>query len=186
MKAHPDRLELSAYLDSELPPTVLGDIERHLGGCTACARWVDLHRSIATAFRQDVDVPADFGDLVVRRLVPYGPNWRLTVAASLLFMLSTLTAGAALIGWGLVTDEDATARIAVTAAAGIETALSFMRSVATLAAMAFDLAGVLFSSLVLVLRSVGPVLPLALLAAATFTTFLLKRSIAAYRRSRFA
>ncbi|MEW6367251.1 MAG: hypothetical protein AB1714_21685 [Acidobacteriota bacterium] len=186
MKDHPDRVELSAYMDSELPASEIGRIGRHLGDCGACAGWVGLHRSIASGLRQDVEAPADFGDLVMRRLVPYGHDWRLTIAASVVFMLFTLSTGAALIGWGLLSDARATAQLGATAAAAIDRALSFTRSVAMLAEMMFDLARVLISSLTLVLRSLGPVLPLALLAAVTILTYLLGRSIAAYRRSRFA
>lgn len=50
MIGHPQEA-LSAYADGELSPDEAREIERHLDGCTECARELSLIRSIGGAMR---------------------------------------------------------------------------------------------------------------------------------------
>jgi anti-sigma factor RsiW len=52
---------LSDYLDGRLPADVRSDLERHLGGCTECATFVESFRSTVTLLQSltDADLPEE-------------------------------------------------------------------------------------------------------------------------------
>ena len=52
---------LSDYLDGRLPAAVRTDLERHIGGCTDCAAFVESFRSTVTLLKSltDADLPEE-------------------------------------------------------------------------------------------------------------------------------
>ena len=49
MSAHPDPLDLSAYLDGELPAAERGELKRHLQACAACRGEVTALEKVKSA-----------------------------------------------------------------------------------------------------------------------------------------
>jgi anti-sigma factor RsiW len=52
---------LSDYLDGRLPADVRSDLERHLGGCSECAAFVESFRSTVALLQSltDADLPEE-------------------------------------------------------------------------------------------------------------------------------
>jgi anti-sigma factor RsiW len=71
MNGHPTE-KLSEYIDGELDAVERGNVERHLAGCSQCARLVEDLRAVVEAAQAVEDVPpaADLWPGIAERLEP--------------------------------------------------------------------------------------------------------------------
>lgn len=190
MSAHPEPVEISAYLDGEQPAAVMREIGAHVRVCEPCRKVADELQGAIVAVQEleSIDVPLDFSREVLSRLAPgaRARRWA-AIAASLIFSAATLLIGLPLVVLGLLHDPDAGRRLGATSATAVETAFSMLRSIALIGRIGWSLILVLLRSAAQLMLSRGPLLPLALAVLAAGLAYLLSRSLDTYyRRSRLA
>lgn len=105
MKCEALRPLLHRFLDGELPPRRVPDVQRHLAGCTACARELDELRSLREALQMLTPVyfpPPGLGPRIqeaLRHYQPPTPGPRVPGRTILVAAAALLLAGA--VTWGL-------------------------------------------------------------------------------------
>jgi len=80
--------DIYAYLEGDLPPVQRGTIEKHLGSCPRCREAVEERKlfSAAASGLPDLDVPPDFTERVMAKIVPVRrrlPVWLIAFAGGL-------------------------------------------------------------------------------------------------------
>jgi predicted anti-sigma-YlaC factor YlaD len=80
--------DIYAYLEKEFSPAQTEKIEKHLSSCPRCREAVEERNLLAEAASSlpDLDMPADFAEQVMARIVPVKrrlPAWLIALAAGL-------------------------------------------------------------------------------------------------------
>ncbi len=188
MKQHPALLDISSYIDKELPSYRWREVKLHLEVCDTCRKEATSLRRLGEAVAEvpTLEIPVDFRKQVLRRVTPYHSYRKPALAASIVFASLTLLTGGTLVGWGLSTERGGGNDLGTILTSSIETILSLLRSTILVARIGWSVCSSLVESLACIVTHQGAAIPAVLVLTAVVLAYFLGRSLQGYHRNRIA